>query len=262
MGSWLGTAENKTILFHRYCPFNFCKGKDTEVSLLHPDEQCAFNRSGVLCGACKPGLSLALGISQCLQCPNTYLLLIIPFVLAGVSLVLLLLKCNLTVSVGTINGLIFYANIVRANQAIFFPHRTRSGSVTTFFSVFIAWVNLDLGIETCFLHGRDANVRAWLQFVFPIYVCGIVIILIILRQYFSVVSKLTGSNVVSVLATIFLLCYAKTLRSVIAAVSFTYLVYPDETQHVVWLHDANINFFTTHYCLGLLSSCFCYTQFP
>ena len=250
-GSWIGTTENnfsKSILFHRCCPFNFCKDNDTKVGLESPDEQCAFNRSGFLCGACKPGLSLALGSSQCLQCPNTYLLLIIPFALAGVGLVLMLLKCNLTVSVGTINGLIFYANIVRANQAIFFPHGT-SSSVTTFFSVFIAWVNVDMGIETCFFHGMDANIRAWLQFVFPIYVCGIAIILIILSQYFSVVSKLTGSNAVSVLATLFLLSYAKILRSVIAAASFTYLVYSDETQHAVWLHNGNINFFTTQHLI-------------
>ena len=250
LGSWIGTENNvtKTILFHSYCPFNYCKNNDNKVSLQNPDEQCAFNRSGILCGACKPGLSLALGTSQCLQCPNTYLLLIIPFALAGAGLVLLLLKCNLTVSVGTINGLIFYANIVRANQAIFFPDGTTS-SATTFFSVFIAWVNLDLGIETCFFHGMDANVRAWLQFVFPIYVCGILALLIILRQYSSVVSKLTGSNAVSGLATLFLLSYARILRSVIAAVSFTYLVHSDETQHAVWFHDGNVKIFTAQHSL-------------
>ena len=247
LGSWIGRENNvtKTILFHTYCPFNYCKNNDTSVSLQSPDEQCAFNRSGILCGSCKPGLSLALGTSQCLQCPNTYLLLIIPFALAGVGLVLLLLKCNLTVSVGTINGLIFYANIVRANQAIFFPNGTRSSIL----SVFIAWVNLDVGIETCFFHGMNTNVKAWLQFAFPIYVCGIVILLTILGQYSSVVSKLTGSNVVSVMATIFLLSYAKILRSVITAVSFTHLVYPDETQHAVWLHNGNVKLFTAQHSL-------------
>ena len=263
VGSWIGTTENnisKTILFHTHCPFNFCKDSDTSVSLQGPDEQCAFNRSGVLCGSCEPGLSLALGTSQCLQCPNTYLLLIIPFALAGVGLVLLLLKCNLTVSVGTNNGLIFYANIVRANQAIFFPHGTRSG-VTTFFSVFIAWINLDLGIETCFFHGMDAKVKAWLNFAFPIYVCVIITLMIILSQYSSVVSKLTGSNAVSVLSTLFLLSYAKLLRSVIATFSFTSLVYSDGTQHKVWLHDGNVKFLTVQHSLlfafALIVSLFC-----
>ena len=52
-----------------------------------------------------------------LPCTNTYLTLLIPFALAGLMLVLLLIICNLTDSMGTINCLIFYANIVWVNNA-------------------------------------------------------------------------------------------------------------------------------------------------
>ena len=86
------------------------------INLSEPDEQCSHNRSGVLCGACQTNLSIVLGTSNCKKCSNVYLLLIIPFALAGVALVVLLLKCNLTVSVGHINGIIFYANIVQVNR--------------------------------------------------------------------------------------------------------------------------------------------------
>ena len=34
---------------------------------------------------------------------------------------------------------------------------------TDAFSIFIAWLNLDLGIETCFYNGLDAS-KKWLQF--------------------------------------------------------------------------------------------------
>ena len=252
-GTWIAPYEENSskIFFHEFCPFDYCKLENILINFGNPDEQCAFNRSGILCGSCKPGLSLALGTSQCLQCPNTYLLLIIPFALAGVGLVLLLLKCNLTVSVGTINGLIFYANIVRANQAIFFPHGTRS-SVTTFFSVFIAWVNLDLGIETCFFDGMDANVRAWLQFVFPVYIWILVGLIILASRYSILVSRLIGPNAVPVLATLFLLSFAKLLRSIIAVVSFTYLVYPDGSEHAVWLQDGNVELFQHHHSILFL----------
>ena len=252
-GTWIAPyKENSSkILFHEFCPFDYCKLENILINFSNPDEQCAFNRSGILCGSCKPGLSLALGTSQCLQCPNTYLLLIIPFALAGVGLVLLLLKCNLTVSVGTINGLIFYANIVRVNQAIFFPHDTRS-NVTTFFSVFIAWVNLDLGIETCFFHGMDTNIRAWLQFVFPIYIWILVGLMILASRYSILVSRLIGPNAVPVLATLFLLSFAKLLRSIIAVVSFTYLIYPDGSEHAVWLQDGNVELFQHHHSILFL----------
>ena len=63
----------------------------------------------------------------------------------GVALVFFLLVCKLTVATGTLSGLVFYANIVGPNRTIFLPVES-----TDAFSVFIAWLNLDFGIETCF----------------------------------------------------------------------------------------------------------------
>ena len=57
---------------------------------------------------------------------------------------------NLTVSQGTTSGLIFYANIVKANEAVFFPPGD-----TKILTVFISWLNLDLDIETCFVDGLN-----------------------------------------------------------------------------------------------------------
>ena len=73
----------------------------------------AYNRSGLLCGKCQKGFSLVFGSSKCLKCSNNYLSLLIAFALAGLILVIFLLVLKLTVAIGTINGLIFYANIAR-----------------------------------------------------------------------------------------------------------------------------------------------------
>ena len=62
------------------------------------------------------------------------MLLFVPFSLAGIALVLVLLVFKLTVAAGTINGLIFYANIVAVNRAVFFPPNE-----TNILTVFIAW---------------------------------------------------------------------------------------------------------------------------
>ena len=80
--------------------------------------------SGILCGACQPGLSQVLSTSRCKKCFSIWLLLMLPFALAGVALVVCLMVLNLTVSTGMINGLIFYANKVRANAATFFLSQT------------------------------------------------------------------------------------------------------------------------------------------
>ena len=149
-----------------------------------------------------------------------------------------LMLLNFTVSVGTISGLVFYANIVQANHAIFFPHDTNN----QFLSIFIAWLNLDLGIETCFYSGLDAYAKTWLQFLFPLYIWIIVVLIIVSSHYSTTAAKLSGRNAVQVLATLFLLSYAKLLRITITAFSFTLLEYPDGSVKRIWLYDGNVDY--------------------
>ena len=239
-GMWIGNFSGG-ITTHPHCPYDYCKSQRPSVSLTSQHEQCQYSRSGVLCGACRSDLSLCLGTSQCKKCSSFYIFLLLPFMLAGVVLVFLLLKCNLTVSHGTINGVIFYANIIRANQAIFFP-RDRVGILVSFFSTFIAWLNLDLGIDVCFFNGLDAYGRVWLQFLFPAYIWILVGVMIVTSRYSTRIAKLTGSNAVPVLATLFLLSYTKLLRTVIDSVSFTTITDAGGDTSTLWLIDGNIRF--------------------
>ena len=241
---WIGyhykvpnTSDKDGVIIHNHCPFDYCKQKDLNLSLSDPDEQCAFNHHGILCGECKTGLSLALGSSQCMRCSNKYLTLILAFVAAGLALVLLLTLCNLTVAEGAINGLIFYANIVHINHAVFFPQGD-----TSFLSVFVAWVNLDLGIKVCFHDGLDAYAKTWLQLLFPLYIWTIAIVIILWSYYSIYVTRLISRNAVKVLATLLLLSYTKLLRMTIAALSFTVLQYPDQHETAVWLYDGNVEY--------------------
>ena len=122
--SWIVGYTNIDHLYsylvsHR-CPLDYCLPHSTYLDLLNPDSQCQFNRVGLLCGKCKEGLSAVFGTSKCKQCSNNYLLLVFVFMGAGIILVVSLFIFNLTVTHGNINGLIFYANIVSINTAIFF----------------------------------------------------------------------------------------------------------------------------------------------
>ena len=253
------TNEIGVVLVHPNCPLHYCVSTTNDINLAEtPDMQCAFNHSGTLCGACRLGFSLLLGTSACKRCPNGYLLLLLVFSVAGIALLALLFVCNLTVTEGTIGGLIFYANIIWVNQAIFFPPGTMN-----ILTVFLAWVNLDLGIETCFYQGMDMYVKTWLQFAFPIYLWGISGLLIFLSNRFVAISRLLkfiGGKPVHVLSTLFLLTYAKLQRTIIAALSFTYFSYPDGHVEYVWLYDANIGYLSTKhiplFVVAVSSSCF------
>ena len=238
---WVGVDGNNTVAVSQYCPFNYCKNQSVEFTLVDtnstgPDSQCNYKHSGILCGGCQPGLSLALGSEQCLHCSNAYISLILAFVLAGLLLVLFIKVLNFTVCHGTINGLIFYANIISANKHIYY-NQSDINPIT----LFISWFNLDFGIEVCFYDGLTAYARTWLQFLFPIYIWCIAGAIITLANNSKRVAVISGNNGVPVLSTLFLLSYAKLFNTIISVISYTTL-YTTQGQRLVWTIDGNIDY--------------------
>ena len=244
---WIGLPDDNmsSILIHSQCPFDYCQSDDSfNITVTNSDAQCQYQRSGILCGQCRDGQSMVLGSSECKTCSNVFLSSIIVFAVAGVALVALLTLLNMTVSVGTLNGLILFANIIQANRSTFLPPTTSSASVPiAILSTFISWVNLDLGIPICLFDGLTTYVKTWLQFLFPLYILAIVGVTIIASYYSTRVTKLFGTNSVSVLATLVLLSYAKILRVLITVFSFTRLQGTRDYHKVVWLADGNVDYF-------------------
>ena len=256
---WVRYDEENGFLFHPFCPYDFCLPPNTPVDIdLHlengSDAQCAFDRAGLLCGKCKTGYSLSFSSSRCLQCheinwPWAFLIIVIK-IIGGIVLVATILILNLTVSIGTMNGLIFYANILAADSSLFL-----SISKPNFRTVLIAWPNLDLGFDVCYFKGIDAYSKVWLNLLFPIYVIFVLILIILISKYSSRFGNFIGRwNPVSTLATLLLLSYTKLLRVIITALSFTIITYPTGEQKIVWLQDASVKFFgLKHFPLGLVA---------
>ena len=240
---------NSTIsggyLIYPNCPLGYCHPPNEAVviNLNVPngaDVQCVSNRSGLLCGTCQPGFSLSIGSSHCIKCLNNWpvvlAMILVSSIIAGIALVILILVLNLTVAVGTLNAIIFYANIVGANSSAFFL-----SSEITFASVFISWLNLDIGIDSCFFKGMDAYSKTWLQLAFPAYIIFIITMVIFFSSCSSKFANLIGKrNPVATLSTLLLLSYSKLLQTIISAFSFATLVNPSDLTSVrVWLPDAS-----------------------
>ena len=237
---WIGYKNNSDCLIvYQNCPFDYCNDNIIHFKVTSPNTQCLYNRSGLLCGQCAEGLSLMLGSNHCGQCTDNYLALIIPFAVAGIALVAFVIVLNVTVSVGTINGLIFYANLIKIYEPIFFCN----GRIP-FLSHFISWLNLDLGIETCFYHGMNSCYKTWLQFIFPGYVWFLVILIIMLSQYSSKVVRLVGRQAIPVLATMILLSYTKLTRTVFQILHYTNMQCRGNSDVTLlrWYNDANIQY--------------------
>ena len=251
---WMGTLfDNGTyrgLILHPNCPLDYCADYPVSITLDDLDIQCNHNHSGILCGSCTRGNSIAFGTLHCLQCSNQYLALMLPFALAGVALVAVLLLLNISVATGAINALIFYANIIQVNRSIFLPL-----DKVNILTVFVAWINLDLGIETCFYDGMTVYAFTWLQFLFPFYVWFLIGSIIVVTHFSQRATQLLGHNPVAALGTLFLLSYSKILRTIIMALSITHLDYPDDTRKWVWLYNASVPYFegAAHTTLSLFS---------
>ena len=255
--TYINHSNLSGYVIHPYCPFDYCHPPEENVLInlninipKGADTQCASHRSGTLCGSCKSGFSVSLGSSACLRCPPYWpgllVTIVIVFILSGIGLVALLLLLNLTVAIGTLNAIIFYANIVAANKSALF-----STSEVGFASVFISWLNFDLGFNVCFFNGMDTYVKMWLQLAFPVYI--ILLVALIIKLSYHIIKffgHLIGrKDPVATLATLILLSYAKLLQTIITAFSSATLEYPDNSKISVWLPDATVGYLNFKHAL-------------
>jgi hypothetical protein len=267
--TWIGKVQMNESSFFAIavsgtCPQDYCNDTqkmflDFKTLLVNSTKQCYFNRTGVLCGGCMEGYSLLLGSSRCSKdCSNYHLFLLIAFASAGIALVFLLYLLNLTVTEGTMNGLIFYANIIQIYA--FFMFEKNNNGFAKFLKVFIAWLNLDFGIETCFFVGMDSFSKTLLQFIFPLYLWIIAGTIIWLSRY-DIIAKFCGANSVKVLATLILLSYSKILRALVGSLHFTpvYYIFQNdavETALLHWTMDGRVRYLKGKhivvFCVGLI----------
>ena len=275
---WISVRHQENIplvVFCEHCPIGYCNKSIINVDFENnSDVQCAFNRAGQLCGGCLDGYSLAIGSSHCIKCVNNYnAFLLIFFIVAGLILVGFISLLDLTITNGTINGLIFYANVVWSYQSRIFPTTNSEHfhqATISFFRVFIAWLNLDFGIETCFVRGLNAYTKSFLQFLFPVYVWFITISIIIVFKWIPTTSKrwitklrdsLIGNKAVSILVTLILLSYTKLARAIIDVFYSADLKILSKNStlisETVWALDGNIYYSRgSHIALLVISSIF------
>ena len=256
---WIQVLDNDALQLSTHCPFRYCKPSGKYIKLNSSDTQCTLHRAGILCGGCKKSYSLAIGSSHCIQCPNNnHVSLLIFFAVVGVILILVIAILNLTVTQGMINSLIVHANIIWAYQNILFP--TGFGKAFVAHKTFIALLNLDFGIETCFFRGMNAYSKAWLQFVFPFYTAGLFLLGL---RYSSKLSTLFESRSISTLAMLLFLSYSKLLRAIIACLQLvTYYTYDDSNVdgsiNIVWAIDGNYSYGRHPHIFLLLAAIACF----
>ena len=172
---------------------------------------------------CKSGLSLSLDSSRCIQCSKHWyqnlIGIIIAAFVAGLALVFVIFVFNMTIAVGTLNGILLYSNLIAANADTYFSPFSSPNFVT----VFISWLNLDAGFDICFFKGMDNYDKAQIQLAFPVYIILLVITVIVVSECSSKFARIIGrGNPIAVLTTMILISYTKFFNVIIGSLSLLY----------------------------------------
>ena len=240
--AWIGVDGAGNFVMHD-CITDYCLPGVTSLNLSSPNDQCRNNRGGVLCGGCQDGYSRVLGTSRCMVCPNhNHLALIIVFAVWGILLVLTISFLGMTITDGYINGFIFYCNIISIflNDFLAISHE-QGGSIVT---PLVAFLNLDFGIETCFFNGMTQLDTVALNLIFPFYLAGILLVIVLLAKYCRRPNLFKDFNATHSLATLLLLSYTSIVRTCIDIVGVYSMDSPLGTR---WHGDPNLIYFSSYH---------------
>ena len=256
---WVGrTSESDTAdtAFSNHCPDRYCNhAKEVYIDIVtgYFKSQCLHNRTGMLCGRCSSNFSSLIGNPGCSNsCSNYWLLSIIMYAVIGILLVVILSILRLTVAVGSINGIIFFANILNFNTYYFLESPS-----TRWLNIFTSWLNLNLGFGFCLFEGMQPLHSTYLGFVVPIYLWLIVSIIIFLSRYSQFIANLTGRSAVPVLATLIHLSYSCLLRLITDSLIGVKFFIKGKRTGLVWYYDSNTSYLgTEHFGLFLIATLF------
>ena len=229
------------------------------ISVADIDSQCLPGHTGIACGACKPEYSRILGgTTKCRRkCTNKkFPLILIIFIASGFVIVMVIIALNLTITEGTLNGLLVYTNVI---QTYFVePEFSGFGKICW---IFISWINLSLGIRTCFYRGMDAYQQIWILFAQVFYYLFIFILIIFLSRKFMVITRLFGRNIIKVLATLVFLLYSN--LQFVTLNTFRYEILSIDTSNgtnytkLVWYFDGNVPYFGFKHAMLFIVAVIC-----
>ena len=235
--TWLGrrSANSTPLIWSFQCPHVLCN-HTTQVPINNYDAQCKHNRTGILCGQCPEGYSTLLWSNRCEVCTNWSLLYLLALLIAGPLLIIIIGALNLTVTVGSINGIMYYITILVINIDA-----------------------LESRIQLCFYNGMTDFERTIFTYLPPLYLLSLVGIACCLPRCRCInmhkINRIIGPRITPVLATVIAVSYLFIAFNVITSLLFATLYSTDGSTTVVWLFDGSLTYFQSpqHITLGCIA---------
>ena len=258
---WVGNIYDEKIdekLFGitDLCPFDCCRTNFSMNKLVYNTAQSSFqlsdgqthvnicrdHREGTLCGKCSKGYSVVFGSSDCMVCSNWWLLTIAVYAVIGPLLIYILYTLNLTITTGTVNGILFYAQAANVGILPFLNYFPNTWLLSKLFNIFLSTLNFNLGFRVCFYNEMNEIQKTGLTLIFPFYLLMIVVLIIVVSRYSTWLSNKTSSSSIQVLVTVSHISVSK-LSVTIIDVFTPVTVYVGNSTKKVWFRDGNVGFY-------------------
>ena len=246
-GKWVGQLDGKAVVLS--CLLNYCTD-NTIVDPYYLNGQCSNNRGGVLCGGCKEGYGIKVGLNGCSNdrpgARNMTLWLLSVFAyglwLVGISTIL-----HFYVSDGFMHGFVFYNNILFIFRRAFFNYRS-SPFHDTFSSEHIIFA-----ADYCLYENVTPLVASVLQFVPPAFVFALMGIVIVLAKKLNFFNRRFSFSVTKVFATLLYFTYNWLLNASFALL-ISHQIRAPSGKEFRWRIDPNVVYFDSlHAGLGVIS---------
>ena len=252
--TWIGpmTYNNRTVIGAAETCFIFCNFEKSSRSssdsvfvvnsttVTVADDQkyppkthslCLANREGPLCSQCSPGYSVVFGSNECKKCSNWWLLMIVIYTLSGPMFIYLLYALKLTLTTGTLNGIIFCAQMI---EVIDLPPSHYNIASTLVKGILLFKPNFSL----CFYNGMTEIKKSFFGILYPIYLISILLFLIVLSRFSVQLSNRISGSSIQVLVTVVHLSFSTLFLSIMDVfTSINIYTNTSETQSV-WFRDA------------------------
>ena len=109
-------------------------------------------------------------------------------------------------------------------------------------SILVSFINFNIGYPVCLYNNMTDTVKTALQFLFPVYIWILIIIIVIISRFSTTVSNCIAGNSVQVLVTVFHLSYMKVLVTIVTVLTpLKVFVENSETHKIVVLYLWNEN---------------------
>ncbi len=257
----IGNDTYNIFIIAYTCPVEFCRSREQyssfkvtkgseSIELFNKSANpqtlsvCRDSRRGLLCGECDEGLSVVFGSGDCKKCSNSWLATIALYAVVGPVVIFLMFRFQLTLTGGTLNGIIFYAQMANVGVLQMLKlYSERNNPFASFLSIFLSLLNFDLGFPLCFYNGMNELWKTGLLLVFPLYLLSIAGFLIILSHHSSRLSNRIANSSVQVLTTVVHVSLSKLLITIIDVFTPVMLHYDSpENNTRVWYRNGNIAF--------------------